>query len=66
LDQDLSDLDLSQFKRIHFEFERTVDVNIRMPKSLLAAVKQKSLVLGITDAKFMREAIERAVQSGAS
>ncbi len=37
--QDLSDLDFSQFKRHHFEFEKKeAQVNLRVPEGLLEAV----------------------------
>jgi predicted DNA binding CopG/RHH family protein len=40
LDQDLSDLDFSQFKPVRFEFERkSAQLNMRIPQSLLDAVK---------------------------
>jgi predicted DNA binding CopG/RHH family protein len=34
LEQDLSDLDFSQFKPVHFEFEpKTAQLNMRLPQS---------------------------------
>ncbi|MGH7098460.1 MAG: CopG family antitoxin [Stellaceae bacterium] len=46
LEQDLSDLDFAQFKPKHFEFERkTAQINMRLPKSLLDAVKERSTAL---------------------
>lgn len=40
LAQDLSGLDFSQFQPVDFEFEKNDDqVNMRVPKPLLAAVK---------------------------
>ena len=43
LDQDLSDLDFSQFKPVRFEFERkSAQLNMRIPQSLLDAVKVKA------------------------
>ncbi len=39
LEQDLSDLDFSQFKPVHFEFQaKTERVNMRLPADLLKAV----------------------------
>ncbi len=40
LAQDLSGLDFTQFKPVHFEFEpKSERVNMRLPKALLDAVK---------------------------
>ena len=40
LDQDLSDLDFSQFKPMRFEFQpKTVRVNMRLPAEFLTAVR---------------------------
>jgi len=62
LEQDLSDLDFSQFKPVHFEFaKKTAQVNMRLPEALLAAVKARSEVLGIPYTRFIREAIEQAI-----
>jgi predicted DNA binding CopG/RHH family protein len=42
LEQDLSDLDFSQFKPVRFEFEKkAARVNMRLPEPLLAAVKAR-------------------------
>jgi predicted DNA binding CopG/RHH family protein len=62
LDQDLSDLDFSQFKPARFEFQaKDAQINMRLPSSLLAAVKQKAKRAGIPYQRFIREALERAV-----
>lgn len=62
LDQDLSDLDFSQFKPVRFEFERKgARVNMRLPQPLLDAVKEKAEARGIPYQRFIREALERAV-----
>jgi predicted DNA binding CopG/RHH family protein len=43
LAQDLSDLDFSQFKRVKFDFEaKSAQLNMRLPQSLLDAVKQSA------------------------
>jgi predicted DNA binding CopG/RHH family protein len=48
LAQDLSKLDFSQFKTARFEFERKDEqINIRVPKALLAAVKARAKARGI-------------------
>jgi predicted DNA binding CopG/RHH family protein len=62
LDQDLSDLDFSQFKRVHFEFaKKTAQVNMRLPEALLNAVKERSVARGIPYTRFIREALEQAI-----
>jgi predicted DNA binding CopG/RHH family protein len=62
LEQDLSDLDFSQFKPVRFEFERKdARVNMRLPEPLLAAVKARAKARGIPYQRFIREALEQAV-----
>jgi predicted DNA binding CopG/RHH family protein len=62
LEQDLSDLDFSQFKPVRFEFEKkTARVNMRLPEPLLAAVKARAKARGIPYQRFIREALEQAV-----
>ncbi len=62
LEQDLSDLDFSQFKRAHFEFaKKTAQVNMRLPEALLEAVKARSVARGIPYTRFIREALEQAI-----
>ena len=62
LDQDLSELDPTQFKP--FDFERhlkTARVNMRLPQRLLDAIKAKAAERGIPYQRLIREAIEKAV-----
>lgn len=62
LEQDLSDLDFSQFKPVRFEFEKkAARVNMRLPEPLLAAVKQHARARGIPYQRFIREVLEQAV-----
>ncbi|MGH7843515.1 MAG: CopG family antitoxin [Candidatus Binataceae bacterium] len=62
LAQDLSDLDFSQFKEARFEFEKKDEqVNMRMPKPLLAAVKARAKARGIPYTRLIRETLERAM-----
>ena len=62
LDQDLSDLDFSQFKPVLFEFERkSAQLNMRIPQSLLDAVKVKANERGIPYTRYIRELMERDV-----
>ena len=60
--QDLSDLDLSQFKRHHFEFEKKeAQVNMRVPESLLEAVKDKAKARGIPYTRYIRMLMEQDI-----
>ena len=62
LAQDLSKLDFSQFKPAHFEFEKKDEqINMRVPKPLLAAVKARAKARGIPYTRFIRETLEQAV-----
>src|SRR5918995_361663 len=62
LEQDLSDLDFTQFKPVRFEFEKkAARVNMRLPQALLAAVKERAEARGIPYQRFIREALEQAV-----
>ena len=59
---DLSEYDLSGARPVQFEFERKgARVNMRLPKSLLDAVKDRARARGIPYQRFIREALERAV-----
>jgi predicted DNA binding CopG/RHH family protein len=62
LAQDLSKLDFSQFKPARFEFEKKDEqINMRVPKPLLAAVKARAKERGIPYTRFIRETLEQAV-----
>ncbi len=62
LAQDLSDLDFSQFKPAQFEFEKKDEqINMRMPRPLLAALKARAKARGIPYTRFIRETLERAI-----
>jgi len=64
LDQDLSSLDFSQFQPVRFEFERKDEqINMRVPKPLLTAIKARAKARGIPYTRFIREALERALAS---
>ena len=59
---DLSEYDLSGFKRVHFEFEeKDRAVSVRLPESLYKVVKKKAANEGIKTQRFIRRALERAV-----
>jgi predicted DNA binding CopG/RHH family protein len=62
LAQDLSDLDFSQFKPMHFEFEKKeAQVNMRVPRPLLDAVKDRARAQGIPYTRYIRLLMERDV-----
>ena len=62
LAQDLSNLDFSQFKPARFEFEKKDNqINMRVPKPLLEAVKARARARGIPYTRFIRETLERAM-----
>jgi predicted DNA binding CopG/RHH family protein len=62
LDQDLSDLDFSQFKPVQFEFAAKDErINMRLPSSLLSAVKAKAKEAGMPYQRFIRATLEKAV-----
>ncbi|MGH6926540.1 MAG: BrnA antitoxin family protein [Propylenella sp.] len=60
---DLSRYDLSGFRPAHFEFEKkTAQVNLRMPESMLKALKERAKKRGIPYQRFIRETLERALR----
>lgn len=62
---DLSEYDLSEFKPVRFEFlNKSARVNMRLPESLLAAVKDRASARGIPYQRFIREALEDALAKG--
>ena len=62
LEQDLSDLDFSQFKPAKFEFmPKSERVNMRFPTELLDAVRAKAAAQGMPYQRFIRAALEEAV-----
>ena len=62
LSRDLSNLDFSQFKAARFEFEKKDEqINMRVPKPLLAAVKARAKARGIPYTRLIRETLERAM-----
>lgn len=62
LEQNLSDLDFSQFTPTRFEFERKeARVNMRLPLPLLEAVKARAKARGVPYTRLIREALEGVV-----
>ena len=67
LEQDLSDLGFAAFLPVRFEFEKkTAQLNMRLPKPLLDAVKERATQRGIPYTRFIREAVESALARPAS
>ncbi len=59
---DLSEYDLSGLRPTRFEFEKkTAQLNMRLPASLLEAVKRRAVARGIPYTRFIREAVEAAL-----
>jgi predicted DNA binding CopG/RHH family protein len=59
---DLSTYDLSGFKPMHFEFEaKTAALNMRLPQSLLEALKAKAKAKGIPYSRYVRLLLESNV-----
>jgi predicted DNA binding CopG/RHH family protein len=59
---DLTEYDLSDLRPTRFEFEKkTAQLNMRLPKPLLEAVKERSSARGIPYTRFIREAVEMAL-----
>ena len=65
LEQDLSDLDFSQFKPVRFEFEKKdARLNMRVPLSMMRALKSRAKARGIPYQRFIREALEQTLGAG--
>ncbi|WP_163267519.1 CopG family antitoxin [Chelativorans alearense] len=59
---DLTEYDLSGMKPVRFEFEKKeARVNMRLPSSLLDAVKGRARERGIPYQRLIREALEEVV-----
>jgi len=63
LEQDLSDLDFSQFKPVKFKFQaKAARLNMRLPVPLLDAVKARAKARGFPYTHFIREVLEQATR----
>jgi predicted DNA binding CopG/RHH family protein len=59
---DLSEYDLSGFAPARFEFDRKSEqVNMRVPKALLDAVKDRAKARGIPYTRYIRQLMERDI-----
>lgn len=60
---DLTDYDLSAMRTIRFEFQPKGErVNMRLPRQLLDAVRASAAKAGVPYQRFIRQALEDAVQ----
>ena len=63
---DLGEYDLSGFTPTRFEFEeKTAQVNMRMSRNLLDAIKQRAKARGIPYQRYIRETLEDALRKDA-
>jgi len=61
---DLTDYDLSEMREVRFEFEpKSARINMRLPETLLVAVKANASKAGMPYQRFIRQALESAVQA---
>ena len=59
---DLTEYDLSEMRMVQFEFEpKTERVNMRLPRTLLNAVKARAAKQGIPYQRYIRQALENAI-----
>jgi predicted DNA binding CopG/RHH family protein len=62
LDQDLSDLDFSQFRPGQLEYQhKDARLTMRLPRPMLEALKRRAAARGIPYQRLVREAIEKAL-----
>ncbi len=60
---DLTEYDLSAMRPIRFEFQaKSERVNMRLPRQLLDAVRASAAKAGVPYQRFIRQALEDAVQ----
>ena len=63
-ESDLTKFDLSDMKMVQFEFQpKTGRLNMRLPEALIKAAKARAQQAGIPYQRFIRLAIEKAVQN---
>jgi predicted DNA binding CopG/RHH family protein len=62
LEQDLSELDFSQFRKLVWESApKTARINMRLPEALMEALKTRAAQRGIPYQRLIREVLEREV-----
>jgi predicted DNA binding CopG/RHH family protein len=58
----MTEYDLSKMRMVQFEFEpKSERVNMRLPRTLLDAVKARAAKQGIPYQRYIRQALESAV-----
>lgn len=58
----LAEYDLSGLRRVQFEFQpKAAQLNMRLPQTLLEAVKESAKARGIPYTRFVRETLEQAI-----
>jgi predicted DNA binding CopG/RHH family protein len=63
--RDLSGYDLKSMTPVRFEFTpKDARVNMRIPEALLEAVKAQADRAGIPYQRYIRQALERAIETG--
>ena len=63
LEQDLSGYDFSQFKPANFEFAaKDARINMRLPESLVNAIKGRAAVEGIPYQRYIRRVLELSLE----
>ena len=63
LEQDLSDLDFTQFKPMQFDVaKKEAALNIRLPAALLDAIRAKAKAKGIPYTRYVRTILENDLQ----
>jgi len=66
LDEDHSDLDFAQFKRVRFPLKRQSEhVNMRLPKPLHEAAKAKAQTRGIPYIRYIHDVLEQDIEDHA-
>ena len=61
---DLSKYDLSGLRPVQFEFEKKDEqINMRIPRHLLLALKDRAKERGIPYTRFIREVLEKSLSS---
>ena len=60
---DLAEYDLSAMRPVRFEFQpKSERVNMRLPRELLDAVRASAAKAGVPYQRFIRQALEEAIQ----
>jgi predicted DNA binding CopG/RHH family protein len=60
---DLTEFDLSEMRPVRFEFQpKSERVNMRLPRQLLDAVRSSAAKAGVPYQRFIRQALEEAVE----